>query len=181
MSRMARRLGYDADDDAENRADAEIDRQIAAAERATSKTIRARAKARRIEAWLHRAEGLTLDAVGQRMGGLSKERVRGLLCQFARDARRAMQRTRWGVETDAGLRPVMSEVLEADRAARAAYEALGGDWDWATTKARDDWRTIAAWTVSADPGERRDAEGLIDKIEEEVRERDAKRAREAAA
>jgi hypothetical protein len=140
------------------------------------KTLNERAQARRAEAWLLRAEGLTLDAIGQRMGDIGRERTRQLIWRYAREMRHALRKTRWGVETDAGLRPIASNVLETDRAAQAAYAALGGHWDWATTKDRRDWRTIAAWTVSDDPAERRDAEGLIANIEEQVRERDAMRA-----
>jgi hypothetical protein len=140
------------------------------------KTLNQRAQARRAEAWLLRAEGLTMDAVGQRMGDIGRERTRQLIWRYAREMRRALSKTRWGVETDAGLRPIASDVLETDRAAQAAYEALGGRWDWATTKDRRDWRDLAAMTVSADADVRRDAKGLIADIEEQVRARDAMRA-----
>jgi DNA-binding CsgD family transcriptional regulator len=50
--------------------------------------------ARHEHVWLLRAEGLTLQQIGDRIG-VSRERVREIIAHFARRVQRATRRTRW--------------------------------------------------------------------------------------
>ncbi len=56
------------------------------------------ANARQEHAWLLRAEGLTYRQVGERLGGISVERARQIVCTQGRRMSRALQRTRFKFE-----------------------------------------------------------------------------------
>lgn len=56
-------------------------------------------KARAEHAWLLRAEGLTLRAIGKRIG-VSGEQARQIIRRFGRDTSRSLRITKWKIETD---------------------------------------------------------------------------------
>jgi hypothetical protein len=165
----------DPEDYAEDLADARLDARLDA-EVPPGQAIKARARARRAKVWLLRAEGLTLQAIGDRMGGIGKERVRQILWRYAREMRHALRQTRWGVQTDEGLRPVASEVLEADRAAIATVNALGGPWDWLSNKERRDWRELATLAASDDVDARNELGAVLAQLDADLLEREQRKA-----
>jgi predicted DNA-binding protein (UPF0251 family) len=59
------------------------------------------ANARHEHVWLLRAEGLTLQQIGDRMG-VSRERARGMIHKFGRRMKRATRKTRFKILTTEG-------------------------------------------------------------------------------
>ena len=53
------------------------------------------ARARYEHVWLLRAEGLTLQQIADRIGLVSRERVRQIIHQFGRRVKRATRKTKW--------------------------------------------------------------------------------------
>jgi len=58
-------------------------------------------QARREHAWLLRAEGLTLQQIGDRLGGLGREGVRQIIHKFSRRVQRATRKTRFKILKEA--------------------------------------------------------------------------------
>ena len=56
------------------------------------------ARARHEHVWLLRAEGLTLQQIADRIGLVSRERVRQIIAQFGRRMKRAMRNTHFRME-----------------------------------------------------------------------------------